>query len=310
MAPSPSLPILRLGSRGSKLARAQAEELQRALAERCGLDSELVVVTTTGDRIQDRPLADLGGKGLFTKELEAALLANEIDLAVHSMKDVPTLLPDGLVIAAILERGDPRDAFIGRDAPTLEDLPAGARIGTSSVRRAAQIGRARPDLQVVPLRGNVDTRLRKLDLGEIDAILLALAGLRRIGRAERATQVLDPEQWLPALSQGAVGIEMRQDHPATAQIAVLRHEATEIVLACERAFQAELDGSCRTPIAGLARYDQGRLSFAGEVLAPDGSDFAAARFEKQLGQNALDEAREEGRAAAAVLKDRVRGWLA
>jgi hydroxymethylbilane synthase len=244
---------LRLGTRGSKLARVQAGMVARALQQR-GIACEIVPVKTTGDRILDRPLADAGGKGLFTKELEEALLSGVIDLAVHSMKDVPTALPEGLTIAAILPREDPSDVVIANRARTLSELPVGARVGTSSVRRKAQILRSRPDLQCVPLRGNVDTRLAKLEAGETDAILLAMAGLKRLGIAHRVTSVLNPEEWLPSLAQGAVGIEIRLSDTRTASlIAAFNDEAVTTELACERAFQAALDGSCRTPIAGLAR---------------------------------------------------------
>jgi hydroxymethylbilane synthase len=194
---------LRLGSRGSKLALAQAEMVRAALAS--FVDCTVVAIRTTGDRIQDRPLADAGGKGLFTKELEEALLAGQIDLAVHSMKDVPVFLPEGLAIGAVLPREDPRDAFISPVAATLAELSAGARVGTSSVRRAAQIARARPDLEIVSLRGNVDTRLARLDSGRMDAIVLAVAGLKRLGLDARATSILSADTWLPALAQGAVG---------------------------------------------------------------------------------------------------------
>ncbi len=285
--------------------------LRRALADACGLAAELVIVNTSGDRIQDRPLADAGGKGLFTKELEAALLAREIDLAVHSMKDVPVVLPEGLEIVAVPPREDPRDVFISPRARTIEDLPPGARVGTSSVRRAAQLRRARRDLEIVPLRGNVDTRLRKLDGGEIDAIILALAGLRRLGLAERVTSILDTARWLPALSQGAIGVQMRTgDDAASAIRTKLNDSATEIALACERAFQEELDGTCRTSIAGLARVEDGDLRFAGEVLAPDGSDCASACLEVGLEGDCIAEAHEAGRAAARSIKLRARPWLA
>jgi hydroxymethylbilane synthase len=301
---------LRLGTRGSKLARVQAGIVARALQQR-GTACEIVPVKTTGDRILDRPLADAGGKGLFTKELEEALLSGAIDLAVHSMKDVPTALPQGLTIAAILPREDPSDAFIAKRARTLAELPAGARVGTSSVRRKAQLLRSRPDLECVPLRGNVDTRLAKLEAGETDAILLALAGLKRLGIAERITSVLDPDEWLPSLAQGAAGIEIRLADARTALlIAALNDEAASTELACERAFQAALDGSCRTPIAGLARIEGTRLCFRGEVIAPDGSDFAATNFRIQLGADPRLDAARAGREAGVALRPRAARWLA
>ncbi len=300
---------LRLGTRGSKLARMQADLVARVLQER-GIACKIVPVKTTGDRILDRPLADAGGKGLFTKELEEALFSGAIDLAVHSMKDVPTALPPGLIIAAILPREDPCDVFIAKRARTLSELPAGARVGTSSVRRKAQILRARPDLTCLALRGNVDTRLAKLAAGETDAILLAMAGLKRLGLADRVTSVLNPNEWLPSLAQGAVGIEIRQSDTRTASlIGALDDEAAATELACERAFQAALDGSCRTPIAGLARIDGKRLSFRGEVIAPDGSDFAATEFQVQLGADPRQEAAHAGREVGVALRPRAKHWL-
>ena len=302
---------LRLGTRGSRLALVQAELVRGALAGRAGAACEIVVVKTTGDRILDRPLADAGGKGLFTKELEEALLRGDIDLAVHSMKDVPTTLPEGLSIAAILPREDPRDAFISPIARTLAELPKGARVGTSSVRRAAQVKRARPDVETVLLRGNVDTRLRKLDEGQYDAIIIALAGLSRLGLAERATWILDPLEWLPALSQGAIGIEVRESDLVTQEaVRKLDDPVTATALACERAFQSALDGSCRTPIGGLAALSGSTLLFRGEVLAPDGSDAAETSLKTQLGSDALGDAARAGREAGLTLKPRAARWLA
>lgn len=302
--------MLRLGTRGSKLALVQAEMVRARLAEK-GTACEVVVVKTSGDRIQDRSLADIGGKGLFTKELEQALLAKDIDLAVHSMKDVPVAMPDGLTIGAILEREDPRDAFISNAAPTLEALPKKARIGTSSVRRQAQVARVRPDLEILLLRGNVDTRLAKLDAGNYDAILLAYAGLKRLGLGSRATSLLPLQDWLPALAQGAVGIEVRSDDHATARaVGALNDPFTEVALACERAFQAALDGSCRTSMAGLAAYTGEHLVFRGEVLAPDGSDFVETSFDITLKNNAVNAAAESGRDAGMTLKPRAARWLA
>jgi hydroxymethylbilane synthase len=300
---------LRLGTRGSKLARVQAGMVARLLQQN-GTACEIVPVKTTGDRILDRPLAEAGGKGLFTKELEEALFSGAIDLAVHSMKDVPTALPEGLTIGAILPREDPSDVFIAKRAHTLLELPAGARVGTSSVRRKAQILRARPDLECVLLRGNVDTRLAKLESGETDAILLAMAGLKRLGLADRVTSVLSTEEWLPSLAQGAVGIEIRKSDARTASlIGALNDETAATELACERAFQAALDGSCRTPIAGLARIEAGRLRFRGEVIAPDGSDFAATDFQIQLGADPRQDAARAGREAGTALLPRAARWL-
>ncbi len=301
---------LRLGTRGSRLALVQAELARDALTKKAGATCEIIVLKTSGDRIQDRPLAEAGGKGLFTKELEEALLRNEIDLAVHSMKDVPTLLPDGLSIAAILPREDPRDVFISSRASTFAELPKGARVGTSSVRRAAQVKRARPDVEAVLLRGNVDTRLKRLDEGQYDAIILALAGLRRLGLAARATTILNADEWLPALSQGAIGIEVREGDTATQEaVRKLDDPVTATALACERAFQSALDGSCRTPIGGLAALSGSTLLFRGEVLAPDGSDAAKTSLKTQLGNDAHGDAARAGREAGLELKPKVTRWL-
>jgi hydroxymethylbilane synthase len=300
--------ILRLGTRGSKLALAQAGLVREALAAN-DISCELVTVRTTGDRILDRPLAAAGGKGLFAKELEDALLGDRIDLAVHSMKDLPTILPGGLEIAAVLPREDPRDAFISARAISLEALAPRARVGTSSVRRRAQVARLRPDLDTVLLRGNVDTRLAKLDAGDIDAAILAYAGLKRLGLERRATTVLPLKTWLPALSQGAIGIEVREDDAAVETMAALNHLPSAVALACERAFQQALDGSCTTPIGGLAEFADGRLRFRGEVLAPDGSGFADTAFERVLGNDPLTEAAVLGREAGLALKPRAAQWL-
>ena len=295
----------RIGTRGSRLARVQTDMVAAALGGNC----EIVVVKTSGDRIQDRPLADAGGKGLFTKELEEALLSGAIDLAVHSMKDVPAALPEGLAIGAVLPREDPRDVFISHKAKTLAELPKGARIGTSSVRRQALVARAHPDLQIALLRGNVDTRLKKLDNGEYDAIILAHAGLKRLGMESHVTSFMVIEDWLPALSQGAIGIEIRANDSTNAVlVSPLNDSATEIALACERAFQLALDGSCRTPIGGLALYENNRLSFRGEVIAPDGSGFVETEFDVPLTGGA-NEAARLGREAGEALKPRALNWL-
>jgi hydroxymethylbilane synthase len=275
-----------------------------------GTAAEIVVLKTTGDRIQDRPLASAGGKGLFTKELEEALLTGEIDLAVHSMKDLPTTLPEGLALAAILPREDPRDVFISPRAGTLADLPHAARVGTSSVRRSALIKRARPDISLALLRGNVDTRLRKLDEGEFDAIILALAGLKRLGIESRATRILEPDEWLPALAQGAIGVEIRADAAeALAALSPLDHGPSAIAVSCERAFQAALDGSCSTAMGGLAEVKGRALIFRGEVLSPDGTRSLGANFECVLGSNAREHAARAGREAGLALKPKVSGWL-
>jgi hydroxymethylbilane synthase len=301
---------LRIGTRSSRLASAQAEMVALALRAR-EISCEIVPIRTTGDRILDRPLAEAGGKGLFTKELEEALLADIIDIAVHSMKDVPAFLPAGLVIGAILPREDPSDVLVASGACALAELPAGARVGTSSVRRRAQLLRVRADLDCLFVRGNVDTRLAKLDSGGMEAIILALAGLKRLGLTERATTVLSLDEWLPSLGQGAVGIEIREgDVRAAAAVAPLEDAPASIALACERAFQAALDGTCRTPIAGLATLDGETLSFRGEVIAPDGSEYAGTEFRIALGGDAKSQAAEAGRKAGEALRPRAARWLA
>jgi hydroxymethylbilane synthase len=266
---------LRIGTRGSPLARVQARAVRARLAAAIGMEEdgiELVVIRTTGDIIQDRSLAEEGGKGLFTKEIEEALLAGHIDLAVHSAKDMPTLLPGGLILAACLEREDPRDVFISRKARSLTELPQGASLGTTSPRRQAIAKLTRPDLRVLPLRGNVDTRLRKLDAGDVDATLLALAGLRRLGLTEHATHVMSADEFLPAVAQGAIGIETREDNKRVRDIlADVDHDETSTAVACERSFLAALDGSCRTPIAGHATIAGDAVQFRGLIARPDGS---------------------------------------
>jgi len=266
---------LRLGTRGSPLALVQARMVRSRLAATTGVSEEgieLVVIRTSGDTIQDRSLADEGGKGLFTKEIEEALLDGRIDLAVHSAKDMPTILPKGLVLAACLEREDPRDVFISHHAPSLGELPRGASLGTASLRRQAIAKRARPDLRVTPLRGNVETRLRKLEAGEVDATLLALAGLKRLGLAEHATRIMSADEFLPAVGQGAIGIEIRADDRRMSDILVrIDHVDTSTALICERAFLAALDGSCRTPIAGHAIVAGDAVEFRGLIARPDGS---------------------------------------
>jgi hydroxymethylbilane synthase len=267
--------ILRIGTRGSPLALAQTGMVRACLAAAHGVPAERIevrIIRTTGDAIQDRPLAELGGKGLFTKEIEDALLAGTIDLAVHSAKDLPTVLPDGLAIVAVLEREDPRDVFISRKAKTLRELPQGAVVGTASLRRQAMVKRLRPDLSVINFRGNVETRLRKLDAGAVDATLLALAGLKRLGLAEAATAALETDEFLPACGQGIVAIEARADDAKTrALLAAIDHQESGIALAAERAFLGVLNGSCRTPIAGHAIVTGGELKFRGLVAKPDGS---------------------------------------
>jgi hydroxymethylbilane synthase len=261
---------------------AQAHEVQRRLAAACAMAPAQIaikVIRTTGDMVQDRPLSEAGGKGLFTKEIEEALLSRAIDMAVHSSKDIPTVLPPGLVLSAFLPREDPRDAFISRKAKSLAELPAGAVVGTASLRRQAMLKRLRPDLAAVPLRGNVETRLRKLAAGDVDATLLAVAGLKRLGLVGEATALLDVDEFLPAVGQGAIGIETRADDAATgALLSKINDADTATALAAERAFLAVLDGSCRTPIAGHARIEDGSVRFRGMILRPNGSEaFEASR---------------------------------
>jgi hydroxymethylbilane synthase len=277
------LQAIRIGTRGSPLALAQAAEVRTRLDNAHGPGrhvTDIRVIKTTGDRIQDRPLSEAGGKGLFTKELEEALLAGEIDLAVHSMKDMPTLLPADLTIACLLPREDVRDAFISRKASSLAALPAGAVVATSSLSRQAQVLHVRPDLKVVPMRGNVETRLRKLEDGVADATLLACAGLRRLGLADRITSAIATDEMLPAVAQGAIGVEMRSGNMLMAELlAPINDEPTALAVTAERAFLARLEGSCRTPIAGLAELDGGRLVFRGMILTPDGREAHATRRE-------------------------------
>lgn len=272
-----SLPKLRLGTRGSPLALWQAHAVRDALLKAHGWNEEAVeiqVIRTTGDAITDRALSQAGGKGLFTKEIEDALLERRIDLAVHSAKDMATRLPDGLHLVGYLPRADVRDALILREGRSLADLKPGAKVGTASLRREAQLRRIRPDLQVSLLRGNVQTRLKKLDSGEFDATLLALAGLTRLGMAERASVILDMADFLPAVGQGAVAIESRQRDLAVDSLLVpVTCPATGLALRVERAFLGELDGSCRTPIAGHAEIVNGEIRFRGAVLAPDGQRY-------------------------------------
>jgi len=264
---------IRIGTRGSPLALAQARMVRDALAAQGVGEIEIVSIRTSGDRIQDRPLSEAGGKGLFTKEIEEALLAGAIDLAVHSAKDMPTLLPEGLMLAACLPREDVRDVFISRKAKHLGELPQGAVVGTASLRRQAMVKRVRADVSVVPLRGNVETRLRKLEAGEVDATLLALAGLKRLGLADKATALLDAQAFLPAVGQGAITIEARADDARTREmLARIDHADTSVALGCERAFLGVLDGSCRTPIAGHALLTGDAISFRGMILRPDGSE--------------------------------------
>lgn len=298
-------PLLRIGTRGSPLALAQTEQVRARLAaawpELAAPGAIAVeVIRTTGDRITDRPLAEAGGKGLFTKEIEEALLAGSIDLAVHSMKDMPTLIPGGLAIACILPREDPRDALIA-GVTRLADLPPGAVVGSSSLRRKAQVLARRPDLQVVDLRGNVDTRLRKVARGEVNATLLALAGLKRLGLESKAAAILEVGEMLPAVAQGAIGLETRSDDARLQEfLKPLHHAPSGRAVAAERGVLEVLDGSCRTPIAALAiGRTFGRLRLDALVARPDGSKLIRTAREgpeadaAEMGRDAGEELRRE-----------------
>lgn len=291
----------RIGTRGSPLALAQATETRARLMTTHALPEDafaIEVISTSGDRIQDRPLSEIGGKGLFTKEIEEALLDGRIDIAVHSSKDMPTVLPEGLELSAFLPREDVRDVFLGRAARSVADLPRGATVGSSSLRRQALIRRLRPDVDVIAFRGNVQTRLRKLEEGVVDGTMLALAGLKRLGMEHVATDIMSEEVFPPAPGQGAICIESRAgDERTGALLAAIHHRETGLALACERAFLASLDGSCRTPIAGHARVEGGRIAFKGLILTPDGQK--AHAIERT---GAADDAAAIGREAGEAVR--------
>ena len=278
------MPLLRLGTRRSRLALAQSGMMQRAIGRALGVpeanimhEIPLVEIVTTGDRIQDRRLLEVGGKALFTKEIEAALLAGEVDLAVHSMKDVPAEMPPGLALAAIPEREDSRDAFLSPLASGFDALPQGARLGTASLRRQAQALARRPDLKVEMLRGNVDTRLARLKAGDFDAILLAVSGLNRLDFADQITECLDTDAFLPAPGQGALALQTRSEDTDAAWARALNHADTAVAVAAERGAMRALEGSCRTAVGAHAVLTDGRLTLTAEILAPDGS----ARWRRQ-----------------------------
>jgi hydroxymethylbilane synthase len=297
--PTPARPF-RIGTRGSPLALAQANETRHRLANAFDLPEEafdIVIIKTTGDKVLDRPLKEIGGKGLFTREIEDDMLAGKIDIAVHSMKDMPVLQPEGLVLDCYLPREDVRDAFVSPAAPSLASLEPGTKVGTSSLRRKAQLLNRRPDLEIVEFRGNVQTRLRKLEDGVAACTFLAMAGLNRLGMTHVATSTIDTAEMLPAVAQGAIGIERRADDTRAAEmLAAIHHGPTGHRLAAERAFLAALDGSCETPIAGLAELDGGSLRLRGEILKTDGSQ---ALDDDQRG--AMEDGPEMGRAMAAAL---------
>jgi hydroxymethylbilane synthase len=271
---------LRIGTRGSPLALAQVELVRRALALGAARPIELCRITTTGDRVTDRPLAEIGGKALFTKEIDQALLGGEIDCAVHSMKDMQSALPIGLAIAAILERADPRDCLIGARALTPEALPPGSRLATSAVRRRAQLLARRPDLELVEMRGNVDTRLRKHEAGEVAALVLAKAGIDRLGRSAAISRVLELCEMLPAASQGAIAIVIRDEDASSAHLlAPLNHPSTALAVSAERGFLAALGGDCATPIAAHATIRENVLRLEGALFTGDGSESVRGRIE-------------------------------
>jgi hydroxymethylbilane synthase len=302
---------LKIGTRASQLAMAQATETRDRLMAAHGLPAdafEIVPLTTTGDVIQDRPLSEVGGKGLFTKELQDALFDGRIDIAVHSSKDMATTLPDGLEVSTFLPREDVRDAFIGRLAPSIAELPQGAIVGSSSLRRQALIKRMRPDLKVILFRGNVQTRLRKLDEKIADGTILAHAGLRRLGLTDIITDLMPLEKFPPAPGQGAIGIEHRSaDDWVRDLLAPIQHLPTHHALVCERAYLRALDGSCRMPIAGHAVVEGNQLSFSGVILSLDGSEVHEIRAEghvddaERLGREAGEEVR--GRAGPQFFED-------
>lgn len=290
---------LRIGTRGSALARWQAESVRAQLAAQ-GTAGELVLIRTSGDRDRTTSLRLIGGKGVFTKELEDALLEDRIDLAVHSMKDVPAGLPQGLEISAVCRREDARDALVSRNGLGVDQLPSGARVGTSSLRRQAQLRHYRADLEMADMRGNVDTRLVKLSRGDFDAIVLAKAGLDRLGMTDRITQVLPPEICLPAAGQGVIGIETRVgDAMVTAAMSKLNHAETQMAITAERAVLAGLESGCQVPLGVWARMEEGRLVVDGCVLASDGSESIRVRLE-----GLPEESEQLGRQMAEALLDR------
>ena len=300
--PTPAQP-LKIGTRGSLLALWQAHEVRRALMAAFGLAEaafEVVVIKVMGDQVQDKALREIGGKGLFTREIEEALLDGGIDIAVHSMKDMPTLQPEGLVLDCYLERADVRDAFVSLRYGSIAELPEGAVVGSSSLRRRAQLALRRPDLKLVEFRGNVQTRMRKLEEGVAEATFLAMAGLTRLGMLSVARGAIAPEEMLPAVAQGAIGVERRSgDARVAAMLAAVHDRETGLRLAAERAFLLRLDGSCQTPIAGLAVIEGDELWLRGEILRPDGSASVSGERRGPVGEGA-----EIGRVLAEDLLER------
>jgi hydroxymethylbilane synthase len=295
----------RIATRGSRLALWQANYVRRLLAERCELEAEIVVVKTSGDRFPDAAVGDLGAKGVFTKEIEEALLDGRADIAVHSMKDVPTEIDSRFSFPAILPRVDPRDCLISHSGTKLDELPLGTRLGTSSVRRQAQLRHYRPDLDIVPLRGNVDTRLAKLDRGDLDAIVVARAGLERLGFASRITETLSADVMLPAVGQGAIGLESRAGDPALCKrLSTLTDSQTLDAVNAERALLAELEGGCQVPVGAWARWENNTFRIEACVASPDGSDYL--RLSAEAGSQEMKDKRsgpELGRNLALRLLD-------
>lgn len=291
---------LKLGTRKSPLALAQAHEVRDLLVKaHAGLEVEIVHIVTSGDKFLSQNLADIGGKGLFTKEIEEGLLSGALDIAVHSMKDMPTQLPDGLIMGAMLKREDPRDMLIGQGVGGILELSQGAVFGTSSLRRAAQILMQRTDIKIIPFRGNVQSRLAKLERGEAQATMLAKAGLNRLGLTDISGKVLEVAEFLPAIAQGAVGVERRAGDAKTRELlAPLAHAQTEIAVNCERAFLRVLDGSCRTPISGYASIQNGEIYMRGLIAAPDGSSHKKAEI-----RGSINDAEKIGAELGMMLKN-------
>lgn len=297
---------IRIGTRASTLALAQAHEVRNrilgAFPQLTNQQIEIVKITTTGDKLAEKNLAEIGGKGLFIKEIEEALLADRIDIAVHSMKDMPDKIPDGMLIDCILEREDPRDAFLSNKAKDIYSLPSGSRLGTSSVRRQSQILAKRPDLQIVPFRGNVVTRLDKLDRGEVDATILAVAGLKRIDLDKRITKIIEAKDMLPAVAQGAIGVEcLEKNEHIMRMLEKINHRESQIRVEAERAFLIALGGSCTTPIGALAEIKGDRLQLRTLIAAPNGKKIYRADREggladaAKMGEDAGKELKKKGR---------------
>ena len=304
--------LIRIGTRGSALALAQAGWVRRKLEERYpGIKIETITIKTSGDRFLDTPINAIGGKGIFVKEIEEALLRKDVDLAVHSMKDLPTEMPAGLTLAAIPEREDPRDVLVALNRRALKDLPPGARIGTGSLRRKAQILHYRPDLSILPIRGNIDTRLKKLERGEVDALIMAAAGLERLECRQRISEYLSPDICLGAVAQGALGLESRVGDPLIAQVAYLHYPPTALEVLAERAFLRRLGGGCQIPVGARAWTDDDQIRLLGVICELDGHRLyrgeiaGSANDAERLGQELAERLLKDGGAGVLVPKDRV-----